>query len=79
MLILSQEDHSKIKQLEKDLKEAQAKVKPAGPSAEEVLKTFVSGVSTLCQPLKDNLRIFKSLFLCFFLTESCSKETRKAT
>lgn len=29
------EDHSKIKQLEKDLKEAQTKAKPAGPSAEE--------------------------------------------
>ena len=33
---LSQEDHSKIKQLEKDVKEAQSKAKPAGPSAEEV-------------------------------------------
>ena len=31
-----QEDHSKIKQLEKDLKESQTKAKPAGPSAEEV-------------------------------------------
>ncbi|KAM7449659.1 hypothetical protein ABFA07_002571 [Porites harrisoni] len=31
----AQEDHAKIKQLEKDLKEAQTKAKPAGPSAEE--------------------------------------------
>ena len=33
------EDHSRIKQLEKDLKEAQTKSKPAGPSAEDVCST----------------------------------------
>lgn len=31
-----QEDHKKIKNLEKEVKDAAAKSKPAGPSAEEV-------------------------------------------
>lgn len=54
------EDHSRIKQLEKDLKEAQTKSKPAGPSAED--RAAAKKAEKQLKDLQKNLETEKKKF-----------------
>lgn len=54
------EDHNRIKQLEKDLKEAQTKSKPAGPSAEE--RAAAKKTEKQLKDLQKNLETEKKKF-----------------
>lgn len=56
----AQEDHNRIKQLEKDLKEAQIKSKPSGPSAEE--RAAAKKQEKQLKDLQKNLEMEKKKF-----------------